>query len=646
MNANLREKLTYKFERFLSKGGSSIFVSLLILFIIGFLVMATFRILLITIFPSLGSADSFWGHIWKTFLQMTAPGNMGRDSESPRWIKIATIMAGTMGIVIFSMLIGFITSTLQSTLYEFRKGRGKVLEKEHTLILGWNERVVDIIRELILANESEDRASVVVLSQEDKEKMDDFILKRLPETMTTEIITTQGDYANITELHRVNVTEAKSVIILADCSESETMDKKIESDVQTVKSIMAMIACQGGENQIPIIGEIFTQEKRDLISYFGDENIIAIDSWDIMGKLLVQTSLTSGLQIVYNEILSFDGGEIYFHEAEWNSTKFGDLLYHFKDGIPLGIYNEENGLELRPDPSTVMQSDDQLIILAEDDSTIHFENERFIEPKKMEIAEKRLEQKSKRTLFIGWHDVAKIFIREANDYLLEGSTFDILFEEPPKELLEIIGVLQEEFSDHEINLIDKNPLKKEVLSELKPFDYDNVIILSLDMFDVSADKIDSDTLIILLLLRKISAENDNATTHVITQVLNSDNQDIIIQTDVDDFIISNKLITMILAQLSEEPLIKKLYDDIFSEDGSEIYVKPADLYFTSFPQKMRFCDIIGIAEQREEICLGIRKGALHNEPDKNFGVRLNLPKDEMVEITENDFLVVLSEDEL
>jgi hypothetical protein len=35
---------------------------------------------------------------------------------------------------------------------------------------------------------------------------------------------------------------------------------------------------------------------------------------------------------------------------------------------------------------------------------------------------------------------------------------------------------------------------------------------------------------------------------------------------------------MILAQLSEEPKIKKMYNDIFQEDGSEIFVKPVNLY--------------------------------------------------------------------
>lgn len=186
----------------------------------------------------------------------------------------------------------------------------------------------------------------------------------------------------------------------------------------------------------------------------------------------------------------------------------------------------------------------------------------------------------------------------------------------------------------------------EKLEDMKPFEYDNILILSQDFEEHNPDKIDSDTLIILLLLRKIRSKLDDSHTKIITQVLNSENQEIITQTDVDDFLISNKLITMILAQLSEEPLIIKFYEDIFSEDGSEIYVKSAKLYTDQFPIKANFGDLIGLADQRKEVCLGIRKGALSKDSSQNFGVKLNLKKDEAVELNENDFLVVLSEDEL
>ena len=199
-----------------------------------------------------------------------------------------------------------------------------------------------------------------------------------------------------------------------------------------------------------------------------------------------------------------------------------------------------------------------------------------------------------------------------------------------------------------IALIDKNPMAWEDLVSVDPFSYNNVIILSQSEDDPSPERTDSETMVILLLMRKMLRDNPerHKGTKLITQVLNSENQELITQTNVDDFIISNKLITMIFAQLSEEPKIKQLYDDMFAEEGSEIYLKPAPLYFNALPVQATFADILAQVGKREEICLGIRLGRHANDPHKNFGVKLNPPKDQVYALSEFDSLVVLAEDEL
>ena len=349
MKANFRQRMAYRFERFLNKGGSSIFKSLLIVFLAGFALIICIRFLMLLLISSNSEfLGDFGSQIWIVFLEMTSPGSMQQDNESPALLKITTILAGFTGVIILSMLIAFITSSINQLLYNFRKARGKVLEENHTVILGWNNRVVDIIREIILANESEKRGCVVILAEHPKEEMEDLIAKRLPDTLTTEVIFTNGNSSNITELNRINITTAKSVIVLAKCSENATEEEKMDSDVQAIKSIMAIKACHDFESNTPVITEVFSEEKRKIIEYFDDENMITLDTWTIMGKLMMQTSLTSGLQLVYNEMLSFDGGEVYFTEGDWGDINFFDLAFHFEDGIPLGIYNEEEGLVLRP----------------------------------------------------------------------------------------------------------------------------------------------------------------------------------------------------------------------------------------------------------------------------------------------------------
>jgi len=653
MKHSLQKRLTYRFEQFMAKGGSSIFISLLLAFIFCFLLIVFIRSAIVWAVGPLDDYNTikgFWDHAWYTFLQMTDPGNMYQDSFTTGWVRISTVIAGFAGVILFSALIAFITTALDNLLYEFRKGRRAILEEGHTLILGWNERVVDILRELIIANESEDKASVVILSNEKKEKMDDFIVKRLPNTLSTKIITSNGNPANLNELKRVSAADAKSAIVLASCSDSATQTQKLISDTQGVKTIMALIATQDGENDIPIITEIFTPEKREIVNFFEDDNIIAIDSWDIMGKLLVQTSLTSGLEMVYSEILSFDLSEVYFYEADWNGINFSELPYHFIDGIPLGINKADGTLILRPENDYTLDDDDEIVILANDDSTIDFQQSKLFSAKNLPYTAKETEQGNKRILILGWHSVGNIFVSEYDDYLQGGSQFDIMIKDPTETVKEHIKELKEKYPDLNITLHVNDTKNVNELMALKPFEYDNILILSQNPEEEDAEIVDSDTLMILLVLRKIASDegikSDEGKTKIITQVLNSDNQELIIQTDVDDFIISNKLITMILAQLSEEPKIKKLYDDLFQEDGSEIYVKPAHLYFDNFPVTEDFATILGQARKRDEICLGLRYGALSQVSKQNFGVVLNSPKDDIITLTENDFLVVLAEDEL
>ncbi len=648
MQATLRERFDYHFEQYLARGGLSLFLLLTLFFMVCLAGTLGLRFLLLRLAPEFTLFESFSDHTWVTFLAMTDPGNMYQDNASPPAVKIATVVAGMLGVVIFSMLIAFITTGFENTLYVYRKGRGKVLEEGHTLILGWNERVIGILRELILANESERHAVVVVLADRPKEEMDDEVIKSIPDSKTTRIITSNGDPMSLTQLRRINAAEAKSVIVLASCPQSAPASDKEDSDTRTVKVLMALTAAQDGANEKPIVAELFEAEKRDLVELFSDNRIVTLNSWDIMGKLFVQTSLTSGLEMVYAEMLSFDGAELYFYEAAWEGCTFGELPMHLVDGIPLGILDAEGQLVLRPPPDRKLSSGDQAVVLAEDDSSIVFKRDRIYSPSDFSYAHRTMRKARRRMLVLGWHDIADTIIHESVEYLEADSAFDVVYKGPSAELRAHLHQLQTEHPGLRLRVFDGNPLTYADLRAAHPFSYDNVIILSQSSAEITADRVDSDTLIILLLLRKIANEEnvDKGKTKLITQVLNSENQDLIVQTDVDDFIISNKLITMMFAQLSEEPRMKMIYDDLFQEEGSEIYVKPASLYFSDFPMQATFADVIAQSQKRDEVCLGIRVGTLHKDASRNFGVRLNLPKDERITLTAQDFLVVLSEDEL
>lgn len=212
--ATFKEAIDYKIEQFIAKGPRSIFFSLTAIFIALFLLTVLVRALILWLS---GSSDIWTGDLfWNPFLQMTDPGNMEVDSKTGGWLLISTVLGGLAGIVILSSVIAFMTTTVEEIIRHIRKGSSKVLVKNHTLILGWNEQVVEILKELITANESERKAHVVILGNTDNELMTEYINAHLKERKTTQIITAPGASNNITDLERVAVKYAKSIIIISE----------------------------------------------------------------------------------------------------------------------------------------------------------------------------------------------------------------------------------------------------------------------------------------------------------------------------------------------------------------------------------------------------------------------------------------------
>jgi len=642
----------YKFDTFMARGGTSIFKALTAVFLFSFFVIGLFRSLFAWLNPDAAMQYEnigVIGGIYLTWLQLTDPGNMAQDILSSPGYKIFSVSAGIVGLIMLSALIAFITTALDQKINELKRGHSKVIEEGHTLLLGWNpQRIIEILRELIIANESEDDACVVILADKDKEEMDTALRLAVPEPLSTRIVTRSGNVADFANLDMVSIDQADAAIILADCEDTDSAERKMISDAKAIQTVLAATG-KNDDEDFSVIVEIYNPTYREIVSSAFPDNVITINTSDILAKLLVQTSRSVGLSIVYSEILSFDGCEMYFHEDDWDGINFGKLAYHFPDGVPMGVRQEDGTLTMRPDPDYVLADDDEILILADDDSTIEFLPDPVATPKEFTLADARLPQTKEKELLIGWNHKSPVIISEFAEYVSDSSEICILLKDPTPEQVAEIKALDKEHKDINIKLIKKDPLNREHLLSLKPFTFDNIIILAgSEGEDVDAQQIDSENIVALLLLRSIFQENniENQKTKLITEVLDSQNYPLVARAGVKDVIISNRLISMIMSQVSESSGIKAVYDDIFQEDGSEIYLKPAALYFEEFPVDVSFADVMHIAGKREEIALGVKFKALEGDDEENNGVKLIPLKTESFVLTAEDSLVVLSEDEL
>ncbi len=656
--ATLRERLRYQIDNVLGRGSGALFATLLTAFFISFGVIVGFRALLYLFMPEPmqtvdGStiAPNIWQQIYFTYLQLTDPGNMCQDINTPTVYKLSAITAGTTGVIIFSAFIAFLTTGLDQAIAHLKKGHSRVLETNHTLILGWGSRVIEILRELAEANESHSDPVVTILAEEDKEEMDEFLRTMFKDRRNTRVVTRSGPTASIEALGRVNASEARSAIVLATCDVASPLTERLESDAKVIKSVLALDALTAERDEFIIVAEVFEPRNREVVHDISPHHVVVVDAEEILAKVMVQTSRTSGLSIVYAELLSFEGCEMYFHKAAWNGITFGAMQYHFPDGMPIGLCKADGTLMIRPDPDTILGNGDEIVIVAEDDSTIDFRPKPLAAPQERILPETQVERFQEHMLILGWSPKSPIIVSEYADYVLEGSKVDVVIHEPSEKVAFEIETLAAELDTIELKLVNKNPLDSTDLASLSPLDKNNIIVLpQRPDEELHAERTDSETIVVLLHLRRMrrdqKAEGIVSRTKIITEVVDSANQDLISRAGVNDFLISDRMVSMIFSRLSEEPRILDVYDDLFEEDGSEIYVKPVTLYFPEFPVTCPFADIMALAQKRDgEVCLGYKIKSLEGDAEQNFGVKLIPLKDAQVTLNADDALVVVAEDD-
>ena len=648
-NYPFNTRLRYAVDNFMSKGSSSIFLALLCLFLFGFLVMVLIRSIANTFMPD--ETLSSWGEIpWRVYVAVMEGSAAETDGDSNWVAKITSILGVLVGLVLFSSMVAFITSVFTAKLDELRRGRSLVLEKDHTLILGFGDRILEVIRELIEANESEPDAAIVILADNDKEEMDNMIRDNISDFVTTRVITRSGVVTNINNLRKVMAANAKSVIIMNSAASWRPEDEKNLADALVLKSIMSIIAVCDGDEHPPIVCEIHSDRDRNLAENISNGDVKALNEVSVLSRMIAQLALSrNGLSVVYSDMVGFDGNEFYFYQPDggWGGElNFGESLNRFNSSTPMGIHNANGEIILNPPKETPVNDDDELIVFAEDDSTIFYFNDPVFQPKVNKIPSSVVKPRSHRIALLNWTTKTGIILEKLCSYLPEGSELCTYVSDKLPEMDILKNSLSESYPHINISIkeVDLNDLEK--LDELEPQEFDSILILSPG--GTTIEEMDAYVISLLIRIRQILISKSKKWPKLITEVMDSDNIDIILNSGVEDFMVSNQFVSQIMAQVSEEPLALDVYDDLFQAEGSELYIKPASFYF-DFSEKesltMPYGECVQAAQLRNEVILGLQIHTDQKNRDKMFGIVLIPDKKDEFTIRKEDGFIALAEDE-
>lgn len=573
----------------------------------------------------IGTVDSVGDSLWWSIVTLAT---VGYGDISPKTTTGRVVAVGVMivGIGMFSIVTAKLAERLVA--HRARAGRSEVLEKGHTLVLGWSTMVLTIVEELVVANRSRTHASIVVMADMDTELMHQQIASHVPELerSNTTLACRSGDPTDPVDIARCRPDLARSIIIV----------DPTKQDAPVVRSLLALLHSERPARDIPIVAEIDDPATAASLEMAFEGKVTVVNPTTFIARTAAQSCRAAGVAHTYLDLLGFRGSEMYVkHVPGASGHRYCDLLLSFPDACLVGVVDRNGRSDLNPPMDTAVGDSDSLLLIAADEDSWGFE------PSAEDPPHDQLPRPSEPTpehvVIFGWNDLGPLIVHELDGYLTRGSRitlvtdpdFDLEGTPAPEDLrrcdlavreaqgAELVQVIHEDGADHAMVLCYRAGL--------------------------SVAEADARALVTTLQVRQAINQRGHDTT-VVTELLDQRDVALAPPASAGDFLVSDRLISLLLAQLSENASLKSVFDDLLDADGAEAYCKPIDRYCT-LENEITFGDLVSRARQRGETAIGYRKMDLAHDASAGFGIAINPPKLAALTMAVGDQLIVLAEDD-
>ena len=552
-------------------------------------------------------------------------------------LVLASIIIVLIGLVFFTYaLIGYMSELISNFIGNADSGTKRLRISNHTVILNWNTRAVEIINDLLYRNTKE---KIVVLAENDKDDVRRDIHERLADTIASEseavqsaaaqmgaferrrymqrnkmrnrlvIITREGNTCSAKQLGDIAVGQAKSVIILsAGDNEASVNSHTVKTLIQvaqmtTSKDVAseATIVVEVEDDQtLALLNKIIQYKKRSGIC-----SIIPVPVNRILGYVFSQFTIMPELNRVYSTLFSYKDADLFAWLVEDASlsdmTFISNFLTEHLKAIPLTIMEEDGGKR-------------RGYFLAENERDI-----RSIEPASWKH-EKRISLNE--DFEIDERHIVVLGHNSKNAAMMEGfAAFNREWQKRDgTEALDITMI------DDEPSLLKQNYyrqyswVKKVFSAEMDEQDtICNAIsefldkhgkggcILILSDDTVSGEEADENALTYLVLVQDIISSRlehdpnfDLNDMEIIVEIVDPQNHDIVQHYNMKNVVISNRYVSKMILQVGENRALYDFYLDFLTYDGldaagadsKELYIKRVDRFFAETPKPCTAAELI------------------------------------------------------
>ncbi|MEV5499044.1 TrkA C-terminal domain-containing protein [Nonomuraea fuscirosea] len=614
-----RERARYWFDNTMSKGTASL-IGWLAVVSVGLIVLVTAFTLWLA--PNEPDGVSHAGEVlWIALMHALTPSRVASDKGSLGYM--AVMFAGSLGgLFIVSMLVGLLSNGLKQKVDRLRRGRSRIVESGHTVVLGWSDQMFTIVTELVKAQASQKGSVIAVLADRDKLAMEEDIREHVGDLGRTRLVCRTGRPTEPRDLDLMNLAAARSVVVLSPEGE--------DPDAHVIKILLALAKRDGIHP--PVVAGLTSSRNAAAARLAGGPDVHLVDSDDTASRLIVQSSRQSGMSVVCMDLLNFDGGEIYLRTPKkLVGVTYGDALHAYQTASVIGL-RRPTGVVLNPPGDTVINADDQVVVIAHDDSHVRLAAGKPSIDESVIAAAPATPTATERTLLLNWNGRAEQIVRYLDGYVAPGSVLEIAADHP-KAGTNLAGL-----RNLTVNVKDCDTTDRFALESLGVGLFQHVIVLSDDRFD--AHHSDTRTLMTLLQLRDMQSTLGEHYS-IVSEMHDESNRALAEVTEADDIVISDTVIGLLLAQLAENRHLADVFGYLFDSRGSEIYPRPAGDYVTP-GSEVTFSTVVEAARRRGETAIGYRDAATRNDPP-HYGIVLNPDKTRPIVLAEQDSVIVLAE---
>jgi len=635
----LRSRFRYRFDNWMARGiGAQIL--LLALLTTALVVITAFAIVALDVVPTndKGQPDSFGLVVWKALMRALDAGTLAGDAAG--WTFLFVMLFVTVGgIFVLSALIGIINQGFGAMIERLRRGHSAVLETGHTVILGWGPKIFTLLRELGEANANQRRACVVILADRDKVEMDATIAGEIGRHRMR-IVTRRGSTMSPDALHLVALAKAKAIVVLApEHDASGAALAAHESDTVVLKTLLALAKAAPGED-LHIVAELLDERSESVARMVVGDKAALILGAPLISRLLVQTGRQPGLSIVYTELLDFAGAEIYVQpQPALTGKTFREAVFAYDSSTVIGLVTAADEMILAPSPDRRLVAGDQLVAITDDDDTLvldggdgagtplAIDDAAIIDPPQRTAA------RPETTLVLGASRRLGHVLSELDAYVAPGSAALVVGElEPP---VEALGQLR----NIRVTTRVGDVTERATLDALDVTSFDHILLLS-ETVNRSQEMADARTTVTLLHLRDIERRAGKKVP-ITSEILDIQNRELATVAEADDFIVSNTLVSLMVAQVAENRHLVQVFDDLFSAGGFELYLKPATDYVRA--GELAFAVVCEAALRRGQLAIGYRLASRISDPAAAFGIVVNPSKRAKLKLGPGDSVIVLAE---